>query len=167
MSNNIENSYLCLQSSSSVVKLCDTDFNLKSNEMITIKYKDLLMVLFYASNTDSEKLLKLWNAAAKQTIGVTFAAVDLINEKNISNAFSKLNQLNTSLKWASLKNIPFVLIYKDGWPISYYTGKHNISSIVNYSLKLGYNETYDDFFCKNLLNTTNKYKKIKMKPIIP
>lgn len=167
MNHNTENSYLCLQSSSSVVKLCDTDFNLKSDQMITIKYKDLLMILFYASNTESEKLLKLWNIAAKQTIGVTFAAVDLINEKNVANAFSKLNQLNTSLKWASLKNIPFVLIYKDGWPISYYTGKYNINSIVNFSLKLGYNEKYDDIFCKKLLYTTNEYKKIKMKPITP
>lgn len=133
-----------LFSQNSVKELSQDDFELDSDAQIKVRYNSCMIVLFYNNNTESKNLLQIWNAAGKQVVGPIFGKVDLDNNKSLARAFTNLNMKNTSLHWAALKTIPFILAYQNGWPIGFYNGERTVQDIIDYSLVLACKAEYHE-----------------------
>ena len=126
----------------SVLTLTAIDFHLDTREMVTLKYDDCLLVLFYTENTESRELMKIWSIAADQISGPIFAACHMLLEKKVADAFVSIGRINTSLSWASLKGYPFILIYQNGWPVGSYNGDRGVQQIIDFALTLACSPTY-------------------------
>lgn len=136
----ITNQSLFVQSA--VTRLTSSDFNLSAKERITMKWNDCMLVLFYTENEESKTLMTIWANAAKQVAGPKFGAVNLLFERKIAETFANLNSEDTPLKWAALKQVPFIIVYRNGWPVAFYNGERNVQAIIDYSLTLACKSEY-------------------------
>jgi hypothetical protein len=124
-------------SSETVKRLTKSDFALDSKDLITLNQDDCVLVLFYAENTESIQLVNIWAVAAQQIAGPVFAAINILNERPVAEAFMKLKGMGShSLHWASLKQFPFILVYRNGYPAAFYNGSREVQSIIDYALTL-------------------------------
>lgn len=124
-------------SSETVKRLTAADFNLGSKELITLKYDDCLLVLFHVENTESYQLANVWALAAQQVAGPVFAAINLLSERKVAEAFTRLKSDGSNpLHWASLRQYPFILVYRSGWPVAIYNGAREVQAIIDYALTL-------------------------------
>jgi len=129
--------YRATFSSETVKQLTAQDFNLESKDSITLKYDDCILVLFYAENDESIQLINIWAAAAQQVAGPIFAAINILNERKVAEAFTRLKSSGShGMHWASLKQFPFILIYRGGWPVAFYNGSREVQALIDYSLTL-------------------------------
>lgn len=127
-----------------VKKLTTDDFELDSSTKINLVHKDCTLVLFYTNNTESKNLFQIWSEAAKEVAGPVFASVNLLQEKQVAKAFTKLNMTAGSLKWAALRTIPFILVYHNGWPVAFYNGQRSVQALIDYSLALACKADYHE-----------------------
>lgn len=124
-------------SEATVKRLTANDFDLDSKEMITLKYSDCMLVLFYVQNTESSELVTIWATVAQQVAGPIFGAINMLSERKVAEAFTRVKSDGSNpLHWASLKQYPFILVYRNRWPVAVYNGKRNVESIIDYSLTL-------------------------------
>jgi len=127
-----------------VRQLHQDDFNLDSETKINIKLRECMLVLFYSNNSESINLANIWLVAAKNTVGPVFAAVNLMAERKVAEAFISLNMQNGSLHWAALKTVPFILVYQNGWPVAFYNGERAVQAIIDYALTLACKAEYHE-----------------------
>lgn len=129
----------------SVRQLHERDFALDSREPIRLLFEDCILVLFYVENTESKNLAKIWATAASQVAGPNFAACNLITERRVAEAFNSLaGDSNHPLSWAALRQLPFIVVYRKGWPQAFYNGERVVASIIDYSLTLACNSDYTE-----------------------
>lgn len=129
-----------------VRRLTSDDFDLGSKELITLKYDDCILVLFYTENAESYELADIWATAAQQTAGPIFAAINMLSERKVAAAFTRLKaDGSTPLHWAALRQYPFILVYRGRWPVAVYNGPRDVQALIDYALTLaceaGYYET--------------------------
>lgn len=123
--------------SETVKRLTADDFDLTSRELIALKYDDCILVLFYAQNTESSQLVNIWSVAAQQVAGPIFAGVNMIAERKVSEAFTRLKSDGSNpLHWAGLRQFPFILVYRKRWPVAVYNGPREVQAIIDYALTL-------------------------------
>jgi len=127
-----------------VKQLTQEDFELDSDAQIKLKNNSCVLVLFYNDNVESKNLLEIWNSAGKQTVGPIFASLNLNQNRILAQAFTNLNMKNTSLHWAALKTIPFILVYQNRWPIGFYNGERSVQDLIDYSLVLACKAEYHE-----------------------
>lgn len=118
------------------------DFDLSSKSGILLKWNDCRLILFYSENQESIALVNIWAEAAKQVAGPVFAGVNIMSERKVAEAFMNLNMKDHPLKWAALKQIPFIIVYRQGLPTAFYNGERNVQAIVDYSLTLACRSDY-------------------------
>jgi hypothetical protein len=129
----------------SVRQLHERDFALDTREPIRLRFDDCILVLFYVENTESKNLAKIWATAASQVAGPNFAACNLLLERSVAEAFNSLTgDKNHPLSWASLRQFPFILVYRKGWPQAFYNGERVVGAIIDYSLTLACNSDYTE-----------------------
>lgn len=127
----------------SVKVLRESDFTLDSKQLIGLKYDDCILVLFYVENAESQQLVKVWSVAAQQVVGPVFAAVNLMVERRIANAFTKIGMEGSHpLYWTKMKSLPFIIVYRAGWPVAFYNGAREVGSIIDYSLTMACRANY-------------------------
>lgn len=120
-----------------VKRLTSEDFNLDSDELITLKFDDCILVLFYVENTESYQLATIWSIVAQQVAGPLFGAINMLLERKVAEAFTKLKSNGSHpLHWASLRQYPFILVYRKRWPVAVYNGVREVQSIIDYALTL-------------------------------
>lgn len=130
-------------SSDTIHKLTAADFNLTDKASITLKYDDCMLVLFHVENTESYQLAQIWSLVAKQIAGPIFAAINLLSEKAVVTAFTKLKSDGSNpLHWAALRQFPFILVYRSGWPVAVYNGPREVQAIIDYALTLACEANY-------------------------
>jgi hypothetical protein len=123
----------------------DTDFTINSRELICLNFDDCILILFYNNNVESTNLSKIWVDASSQTPGFIFGAVNLQNEKKIAENFAKLNQdPNHPYHWAALRQTPFILVYRKGWPTAFYNGSRSSQAIIDYTMTLACRADYHE-----------------------
>ena len=153
----------------SVLQLSADYFALDSSVPIGLKYKNCMIVLFYAENAESRNLAQIIAITANESVGTLFAACNLAHETQIANAFRKLRESGSNpLRWASLRTVPFILTYRDGWPVAFYNGERAVQAILDWSLTLACNADY--FEPKNEYagqQATDNYEITGIKPYDP
>lgn len=127
-----------------VKSLRESDFNLESDESITIKYKECMIVLFYTQNTESIQLASIWAEIGRQVAGPIFSAVNLLRERRVAEAFTNLNFTDNPYRWASLKQQPFILSYRGGRPQAFYNGDRSVQAITDWALTLACTMGYEE-----------------------
>lgn len=126
-----------------VRQLNASDFFLEGTERARLKYNDCYLVLFYAENAESLDLVRIWQLVAAQTAGPIFGAVNLIVERKLAEAFMALrSDPDGPLHWASLRSIPYILVYRGGWPVAFYNGERAVQPLVDYALTLACEANY-------------------------
>lgn len=131
---------------SSVKRLTESDFYLDKADLISLKYQDCIMVLFYVDNKESENLARIWSVAASQAAGAIFAAVNVNLESKIIANFALLrSNPNHPFYWARLLQAPFILIYRGGYPVSIYNGERSVQPIIDFSLTLACDVNYHEY----------------------
>lgn len=131
-----------------VRELRDDDFDLDTELRITLKDKNCNVILFYAKGKESEDLGKVWLAVSNQVVGVTISACDLYENKKIAKAMSDIRSSGGHpLHWASLRGYPFILSYRNGYPVAFYNGDRYVDPITNWVMTkaclANYYEPYD------------------------
>lgn len=124
-------------SSETVKRLTTEDFDLGSKELVALKYDDCILVLFHVENTESYQLADIWALVAQQVAGPVFAAINMLSERKVAEAFTRLKSDGSNpLHWASLRQFPFIMVYRKRWPVAIYNGPREVQAIIDYSLTL-------------------------------
>ena len=125
--------------------LRDNDFALDSKDRIIINHNECILVLFYTNDEESKEIADIWGLVAKQVAGPIFAACNLFLESKVALAFQKLaNEPNNPLNSFSMKGIPFIIVYRDGWPKAFYNGNRSVGAIADYALTLACVYNYNE-----------------------
>lgn len=130
----------------SVKRIYFDDF-LPNPDLIRIKYDNCMLIFFYANNTESINVGKIWAEAASQTAGAVFAACNLSVEVKVAELFTRVGMESDNIfNWAGMFQIPFILVYRGGIPRAFYNGSRAVNALIDYSLTLacsaGYGVTY-------------------------
>lgn len=124
-------------SSENIKRLGTDDFNIDSKEFITLKYDDCILILFYVENTESYQLANIWALVAAQVAGPIFAAINMLTEKRVAEAFTRLKSDGSNpLHWAALRQYPSIMVYRQRWPVAIYNGPREVQALIDYSLTL-------------------------------
>lgn len=99
----------------------------------SIKYKECLIILFYNEDELSRKLIPIWTKAGSEMRGM-FCACNIAYETQILSNFRELSRRNDHYSQFAVKEIPFILVYREGDPVGFYNGKRDVKSIVQFSL---------------------------------
>lgn len=119
------------------------DFETTGRERILLKHHGCYLILFYGENTESLDLVKIWQMAAAQVAGPIFAAVNLMAERKLAEIFTSVRaDPDSPLHWASLRGIPFILVYRNGWPVAAYNGERAVQPLIDYALTLACEANY-------------------------
>jgi hypothetical protein len=123
--------------------LTAADFTLDTRELIGLKFDDCILVLFYGENTESQQMIKIWALVAQQVAGPVFAAVNMLAEKRVAANFARLGADGShSLHAFRLRQLPFILVYRKGWPVAFYNGARAVQPIIDYALTLACQANY-------------------------
>ena len=123
--------------SETVKRLTADDFDLGSKELIALKYDDCILVLFHGDNTESLQIATIWALAAQQVAGPIFAAINVLNERKVAEALTRLRSDGSHpLHWASLRQYPFIMVFRKRWPVAIYNGPREVQAIIDYALTL-------------------------------
>jgi len=124
-------------SSETIKRLTSDDFDMASKEFITLKYDDCIIVLFHVENTESYQLADIWAVVAQQVAGPVFGAINMLSERRVAEAFTRLKSDGSNpLHWAALRQYPFIMVYRKGWPVAVYNGPREVQALIDYSLTL-------------------------------
>lgn len=124
-------------SSDTIKRLTVEDFNIDGKDAITLKHNDCMLILFYVENTESYQLANIWALAAQQIAGPVFAAINMLSERKVATALTKLKGDGSNpLHWASIRQLPFIMVYRNGWPVAFYNGAREVQAIIDYALTL-------------------------------
>ena len=100
------------------VKTLTVDDFIVDDYGIRLKIKTCTLVLFHGNNEESNNVMKIWALAAAESGLTNLASFNLMTGKTILENFRKLNEEETPLYWARLRGIPFILVYRNTWPVA-------------------------------------------------
>jgi len=122
----------------SVRTLREADFSLNNSMApVGLLTTGCTLVYFYGDNAESKNVGQVWSSAASQVAGPLFAACNLSTEAKLAEAFTKISgEADHPLHWVGLRQLPFILVYRGGWPRAFYNGERSTQAIVDYSLTL-------------------------------
>ena len=124
-------------SSETIKRLTTDDFDIGAKELVAIKYDDCILVLFHIENTESYQLADIWAIVAQQVAGPVFGAINMLNERKVAEAFTRLKSDGSHpLHWASLRQYPFIMVYRKRWPVAIYNGPREVQALIDYALTL-------------------------------
>lgn len=128
-----------------VRNLRERDFALGTKELITLNYDDCILILFYGDNIESQNVMRIWAEAAAQVAGPVFAGVNLIYENKIAESFMRIRQdTNHPFHEMGIQQLPFILVYRGGWPQAFYQGQRTVADFIDYSLTLACTPGYTE-----------------------
>ena len=114
-------------------------------ELLKIKEPICSLILFMIDNDESKYLLELWNLCTQYVPGTLLGVCNISIETKIASALTNLKgNLDNPLNWAGLQQIPFILIYRGGFPQGVYNGTRSVSAISNFILSSACSPTFHD-----------------------
>lgn len=141
--NKVDLTKITVFDSKAVKQLSTSDFTIDSDIKIGLRDKSCCLVLFYIENIESQQLVEIWASVARVVVGPVFAAVNLIYERKVAEAFAAVkSDGNNVVHWAGLKELPFIMVYRNGIPTAFYNGPRETQSIMDYSVTLACGSGY-------------------------
>lgn len=137
--------------SENVQRLSEDDFDIDAPGYITLKRNrgndGCTLILFYIENEESKNLARVWSIVAQNIAGPKFAAINMITEKKVAQSFTAVGTLGAHpYHWASLRQYPFILVYRDNIPVAGYNGALAVQPVQDFALtlacKAGYYEPF-------------------------
>lgn len=120
------------------------DFNTGNDDKITIKNKDLNIILFQDNSDISSTLTQIWISLSKKIIGINYCVCDLIEERDVANSITTISNDSSSPYQRFCKHrTPFILVYRNGKPQSLYKGIYSENNLLNYSLSFTKNDSIE------------------------
>jgi len=128
---------ITLPNSYAVKRLTDDDFALDTRDKICLYSDACTMVLFYTESPESKKVLNAFKIAGEATPSIAFGACHMILEKRLAEAFMSLqNKPDHPLSWCSGRSFPFVLVYRNGFPVNFYDGPADPEIMITFCLNV-------------------------------
>ena len=125
--------------------LKSSDFNTDSDDKITIKKRDLTLILFQDHSSLSQQTTSIWENLSKKIVGIIFTVCDLNEETNIATYITNISSDNTSPYQKIFKHPPpFIVTYRNGKPQEVYKGVISEGRLTNYCLSLITNKDTND-----------------------
>lgn len=115
-----------------IVMISDKSFSFK-NDMLSLKDTMSSMILFHINNRESHDCINVFYSVAESVSGVVVGTCNLHNNNKLEKFLGSLS-LSPShpLSWLVIKQVPFILLFKGGWPVSYYNGVRSTGAILDY-----------------------------------
>lgn len=124
--------------------ISSADFADDSVVKIGLKYHECIIILFHSHNQESQQLADIWYRVAQIAAGPVFAACDLVAQKQVAKNFMNLISSDSPMRIYGLKQIPFILTYRNGMPQAYYNGDRSVQALVDWSITLACNKNYTE-----------------------
>lgn len=121
------------------------DFDLDSSERVKLRksHDACYLVFFYIENQESYDIAILFSRVASRISGPRFAAVNLIEEREVAEAFTYLiSNRNHPLHWAGLRQSPVIFVYRGTYPVAVYNGERNTQALTDYAMTMACNVEY-------------------------
>lgn len=91
-----------------------------------LKNKNDCLILFHGNDTLSFTYLDMVYNISTSLSGISFMCCNLNHEVKVDQLITRLSKNYTPQSWLTTDNIPFIVIFKAGWPYSYF--KPNIEA---------------------------------------
>lgn len=136
-----------LPNSFAVKRLTDDDFALDTRDKICLYSDACSMVLFYTESPESKRLLNVFKVVAESVPSISFGACNMILEKRVAEAFMSLHMKpDHPFSWCSERAFPFIIIYRNGFPVNFYDGPAEPQIMTNFCLNVA---CKPEFHCRN------------------
>jgi hypothetical protein len=106
------------------------------NALCQISNKNCTMILFYDDNKTSIIAYNIWKKTACDLSPKTLGICSISNNPKVEEILIKFLQ-DSSMKDIKIQKYPFVLIYNNGSPISFYKGIFTSEAIIDFILDHG------------------------------
>lgn len=126
-----------LPNSYAVKRLKDEDFSLDTRDKVCLYEDTCTLVLFYNESVESKRMLGIFKTVAETVAGATFASCNLALETDVGSAFTEVNGIKDHpFHWITVRPCPFILIYRNGYPVNFYDGPPDVATLINFSLNI-------------------------------
>ena len=129
-------------------ELKSSDFNLKLDTLIDLsregeelKINDgYFFILFMEETNSGKEYLQRWLELAQivKNNYCKLAYINLTFETKVLDNFKKLGSLenlNHPFYWARFMEVPFMMVYRNYWPVGFYNGPKNQNNLINFIIK--------------------------------
>ena len=128
-----------------VIRYGASEFAVNSRCGVCLLTDRCTAILFYSDAT-ADLVGPVWEKAAEKVNGPIMAHCNLSYEDQVRQAFSEVQSDKTNpFNWIDGEP-PFVLIYRNGWPVAHYNGDPTVEAIVKFcntlACKADYVERY-------------------------
>jgi len=131
----------------------DKDFNLTSRHFIDLLYdeddstikkltkenlKPYFILFMSDSNTASKAYLNVWLQLAQEIKDdkCYLGFCNLEYEKNVKEAFKLIgSEIDHPYYWARYKEVPFMMVYREGFPQGFYNSSIDIKSLIEFCIE--------------------------------
>ena len=126
-----------LPNSYAIKRLKDEDFSLEAKDKICLYEDTCTLVLFYNESLESKRMLGIFKSVAETVAGAVFAACNLALETDVGVAFTEVNNMKDHpFHWVTVRPCPFIVVYRNGYPVNFYDGPPDTSTLINFSLNI-------------------------------
>lgn len=116
------------------------DFNIEQPTLIDLKKEGFWFIVFIDETQAGREFLQRWLELA-QIVKADYLNLGYCNltfEKKIFDNFKSLNKVENidhPFHWAKYLQTPFMMVYRNSWPVGFYTGDMNQQALVNYIIE--------------------------------
>lgn len=131
-----------------ISRITDDSFELSSPDKITLKDKSCCIILFHDTSEKSSIIFDIFKDVSSQISGPRFMSCDLQSNSGIASELTSCSYTpNSPNSWINISNLPIILVYRQGFPVSCYNGSLDVSSFAFFCSKNACNSSYQDKRC--------------------
>ena len=115
-----------------IIIINDNSFNF-DHDILSLDEKLTCLILFHINNRESYDCVNVFYSVAESATGAKVGTCNILSNPLVNNFLGNLsNNPNNPMYWLVLKQIPFIVLFKAGWPVSFYNGVRSTGSILDY-----------------------------------
>lgn len=128
---------ITLPNSFAIKRLTGDDFSLDTRDKLCLYSDACTLVLFYNESIESKYILNAFKISAETITSMSFGACHMALEKRVAEAFMTLkSKPDHPLSWCSERPFPFVLVYRNGFPVGFYDGPADAQILTGFCLNV-------------------------------
>lgn len=117
--------------------LTQNDFKISKDKILTLKENKTVVVLFYSDNNSSKKLVSMFNSLSKKILPGSLSKYNTdLNDEKLNFKHDILYVDNGVKEIFNQKNIPIIIGYKNGAPVSVFNETMTEFNLLNFTSQL-------------------------------